>query len=552
MRSGGIGVWTAAALLLTAGLLLFGYGLERTAFRGLYDDVDRALIARGMAERGEWFLPTYHGHPIYTKPPLMYWVAGALYAVTGRQDELPAAATSALASLLVVLLTFLAGRRALGPPAGLLASIMLATSYLFLSMARQPLIDTVMNVGWALVFWSLLEIARQDEVDPQLRSYTRWWLLIALGLGIGTLTKGPALMPLSLIAALPLLRPPRRSPAPREALLAILLFLLIVVPWPVAVLRAAPEAAAVWRQEFITRIFEGPVTHPWTRKPWWFYLSDLGEFLPWLPLLPAAVLHAWRQPQRLWRVLLWWSLGGLFLYSLFSTKRSYYLLPLYPAFALLCGAVWTAALRQALRGRAIERLFRLGGGLTAGLLGLLGLAAAVLPAWSDLGPVLLFAGAGGLVFLLAAGGLVLFLRRRLGLAFLGLAGASVLLELLLVGHVLPPLHDYLSGRPFYREAAPRVDGQPLGVYRANLSMTAFYLDPPHLADWHEEQLRAALAAGEEGLVVAPAAEAARLPGLEPILERDLVSPFGDRRRLGLYRMASASRQEPAATGPSSF
>ena len=44
--------------------------------------------AREMRERGDYLVPHLLGQPRYEKPPLLYWITAAGYAVTGSINEL--------------------------------------------------------------------------------------------------------------------------------------------------------------------------------------------------------------------------------------------------------------------------------------------------------------------------------------------------------------------------------------------------------------------------------------------------------------------------------
>ena len=99
--------WRLLAVALLCGLVLFVWGLGST---GLVDETPPlfAASARGMLQRGDWLIPHVNGLPRYDKPPLVYWLMGALYALPGqpRWDPLgswAACLPSALASVALLL-----------------------------------------------------------------------------------------------------------------------------------------------------------------------------------------------------------------------------------------------------------------------------------------------------------------------------------------------------------------------------------------------------------------------------------------------------------------
>jgi 4-amino-4-deoxy-L-arabinose transferase-like glycosyltransferase len=95
------------AVALLCGVVLFVWQLGST---GLVDETPPlfAASARSMVERADWLIPHVNGLPRYDKPPLVYWLMGALYALPGqsRWDPLgswAACLPSALASVALLL-----------------------------------------------------------------------------------------------------------------------------------------------------------------------------------------------------------------------------------------------------------------------------------------------------------------------------------------------------------------------------------------------------------------------------------------------------------------
>src|SRR5690606_30503325 len=102
-------------------LLALGALCAVTFFLGLtthgltnWREAQRALVARGVARRGDWLVRTVNGEPYLAKPPLIYWAQLGLARLRGSQPtELDLRLTVALAASLGVLATYWAGRRIL-------------------------------------------------------------------------------------------------------------------------------------------------------------------------------------------------------------------------------------------------------------------------------------------------------------------------------------------------------------------------------------------------------------------------------------------------------
>jgi len=109
-------------------VLLYVRGLGEASFysRG---EPREATVVWEIYTSGEWILPLRNGHIIPSKPPLFHWL-GALFSLAGGSvSELTVRLPSALLATTGVLLTYAVGTAVWGAEAGLVAGIILATSF---------------------------------------------------------------------------------------------------------------------------------------------------------------------------------------------------------------------------------------------------------------------------------------------------------------------------------------------------------------------------------------------------------------------------------------
>ena len=138
----------------------------------------------------------------------------------------------------------------------------------------------------------------------------------------------------------------------------------------------------------------------------------------------------------------------------------------------------------------------------------------------------------------AAGAVALraVLSGRWRAAFGGIVVGIGLVYLVYGGHVAPPLHTFLSARPFIQEVAEHVDrSDRIGIFHAHRSMTAYYLNRQDVGRWNREQLEEAMNDGDGGFVIANPRYVREMTGLTTVLLDTLRSPFGKTKQLGLYR-----------------
>src|SRR5450631_466084 len=101
--------------------------------RGLWtpDEPREAEISREMA-LSPAVIPTLNGQRFIEKPPLYYWVVGAVFRLTGATSVLAARGVSVVAGLATLLLLLHWGATAHSRSAGLISACMLATSVQFM------------------------------------------------------------------------------------------------------------------------------------------------------------------------------------------------------------------------------------------------------------------------------------------------------------------------------------------------------------------------------------------------------------------------------------
>ena len=115
------------------------------------DEAEYTRCAREMMDRGDWVVPTFNHRPWLEKPALLYWLMIGAFQAFGP-TEFAARFPSALLALGTALLTYQLGRRLFRPQVGLWAGLILATSLMFVVVARAATFDS------ALVFLTTLSL----------------------------------------------------------------------------------------------------------------------------------------------------------------------------------------------------------------------------------------------------------------------------------------------------------------------------------------------------------------------------------------------------------
>lgn len=293
-------------LLIGLGAVLYLPGLW---LRDLWnpDEPRYAEVARAMRVTGEYLVPHLNGAIYAEKPPLFFWMSAALQPLFG---VVAGRVVVALLATGTMLLTYALGRLKFDRRTALLGACILGTSELFVLIGHSGVLDM------PLTFFTLLAIYAFYRRG-------RWLPLFYVGMGLAVLTKGPVGIALVLLATV------RRGWA-KHPLWGIPLMLAVIAAWVVpACIRGGPE----YTDTILFRQTAGRMVQSWShQRPFWYYVPALIEgVLPWIFYLPRALARGWKENRR---VFLWFVLGVVF-FSLVSGKRERYLLPLYPALALM-------------------------------------------------------------------------------------------------------------------------------------------------------------------------------------------------------------------------
>ncbi len=335
--------WLLLISVVNFGFMLGGHSLWDV------DEPNNAVCAREMLAAGNWWVPVFNGGLRFDKPILLYWLMMPLFSTFGVH-EWTARLPSAMAMTTLVGVVWYFGRRMMDARTGLLAALMLASSLHIVVIARAATPDPllILCVGFSLLAFLCF----------YLEGLTGRGLLMAAYavLGLGVLAKGPVaiLLPALIIPVFLLLMGRARDIARFRPLTGLAIIMAVALPWYIAV---GVLTHGEWLQGFLLHHNIDRFTRPLQGHrgfPGFYLLTFFLGWFPWSGLLAAAVIFApWRlaalREDAVRLFLLCWAGVFLIFFTLASTRLPNYVLPAFPAAAILMASWVVEHDRQAKR-----------------------------------------------------------------------------------------------------------------------------------------------------------------------------------------------------------
>lgn len=301
------------------------------------DEVFYAQTAKEMMRHHSWMTPYLFDKPQFEKPPFTYWLLRIGFILFGV-SSFGARFFPALFAALGVLVVYLLG--AVGfqdEKKAFLSGLVMMSCGLYIGLARTVFTDMFFSVfilsSLASFFWGY---SRRERKPAGL-------LLFFFFAGLAVLTKGPLgfIIPFLTIIVFLLIKKDIPFLFSQYFAWGILLFLILSLPWYIFMIK---RYGTQFTHEFFyndhwRRIIEAEHI---TNDTWYFYpLLMVGCIFPWTLYLAASLIYLPRRirddirPIHLFLVC--WIGVTFFIFQAAHSKLVSYILPLFPALALVIG-----------------------------------------------------------------------------------------------------------------------------------------------------------------------------------------------------------------------
>lgn len=344
-----------------AWILLFFAALMLLASIGVADfntkgEPREVVVAHSMLESGNWILPVDSSGDIAYKPPMFHWLVASFCWLFGSMSEFACRLPSALALVALTVMTFCFyaprhSRDGSDCRAAIFTALLTLTAFECYRAGTNCRVDMVLT---AFMCGAMMSMCKALTSKPLM-----FYLLAALCMSGAALTKGPVgiLLPLAVYWIYALLRG-------HNFFAVSLIALLLLVASSLLPALYYYEAWSQGGERFYTLAMEenfgrlmGTMSYESHVNPWWYNITSLlAGWLPWSAfVLFTAVWAFYRHkkypsepnvretplgffakikamdPQRLFSLV---AIVVIFVfYTIPQSKRSVYLLPMYPFMA---------------------------------------------------------------------------------------------------------------------------------------------------------------------------------------------------------------------------
>ncbi len=416
------------------------------------DEVFYSLTAREMGQKGEWMTPYIFNKPQFEKPILTYWLLRVAFDIFG-ESPFSARFFPALFAMFGVLAVYALGTLGFRDERkGFWSALVLCSGALYTGMAKTVFTDMIFSVFILyafLCFYLAFSIPRR-----KVAGILGFYFFAAMAV----LTKGPLglVIPGLSVALFLLYRRQIKFLCDRWFVIGLLLCMALALPWYEAMYRQYGQA---FIQEFFyndhwRRLVEAE--HRASDR-WYFYpLTMVAGFFPWSLFVLFALYDLFKKLK--WGagefeyLLLSWLLVVLVIFQSAHSKLASYIMPLFPALALLTGGFIASRISL-----PKDRAIKVGVWVVLVIVGVFGIA--LVPAYhaykayiSSVVPVYFLSA---LLVMWSGAGIVLMLKEKLSsaLAVLSLCLLPFLFTLFFIKTDLEPygssymLSQYLPHAP---------------------------------------------------------------------------------------------------------
>lgn len=288
-----------------------------------------AEIAREMVVSGDFIEPRFNGIKHFHKPPFAYWMIAAGIKIFGV-NGLGARFFGVFAAVISIFFLYRLSKLFLENEEDCYnTALIYATNFLFIAISR------IISTDIYLTMWTVIAQYFLFKQIYHEKSYFNA-LLYGAALGFGFLTKGPIIF---LFTIFPVFvakffdKNHRKVFSLKEVFLSIVMFLVVALPWYIAVIIKNPDLLNYFlKVQTVDRV----VTNRFHRyKPFYFFIFVfIGGFLPYTFYF-FNYLKRLRSVDVKLKTLIIYFIAPFIIFSISKSKLATYILPIIPVSSIM-------------------------------------------------------------------------------------------------------------------------------------------------------------------------------------------------------------------------
>lgn len=299
------------------------------------DEGRYAEMAREMVATGDWITQRLNGIKYFEKPPLQNWMNALTFSLFGL-GEWQARLWTGLCGLIGIAISSYTAFKIYGRRIAISTAVILGSSFYWAAMGHVNSLDMGLSGMMTLALCGLL-LAQRDGANA--KEQRNGMLLCWAGMALATMSKGLIgfVLPGAVLVLYTIWTRDFGLWLRLHMGKGLLLFFAITAPWFILVWQANPEHPHFF---FIHEHFQRFTSTIHKRGGAWYYFFPLLliGILPWLGLLLQSLFASLRKEQSQFqakKMLLTWAVFIFFFFSISGSKLPSYILPIFPALAIL-------------------------------------------------------------------------------------------------------------------------------------------------------------------------------------------------------------------------
>lgn len=328
------------------------------------DETRYAAIAREILQRNDWITMHLNSDIFYEKPPLYFWALASSYMLFGKVSEFAARFPIALISTFAVFYTYFFGKKIISKTFGLISALILLSSFQFLLLSKIAILDMFLaSFIMASIYSGFLTYFCKESNQKYF-----WWAAYFFS-ALAVLAKGlpGVILPFGVLGFTFIVTGSlKKMFKPVNIIPGILIFFTVALPWHLLIFQQ--NGMDFFNDYIVKQHFSRFIDSKGLGRqaPFYFFIPVfLVGFIPWIFSFLTSlisnikyvtknnVLNAYSRIKELFssnnsennskKLLIIMSCYFLLIFLFFSsssTKLSTYILPIYPAAAILTGYYW--------------------------------------------------------------------------------------------------------------------------------------------------------------------------------------------------------------------